>query len=151
MTVSRHATIADTPASISTILPKPEPVPEDSFCCPPAMVRMVCRAALIIALLASMAARNLLSHFRPVNRANRLPSRTVSTAQYCVAYSIQAAAFSECFACCLQGSSQRSSNRHTRSSIIAHPTICPGETLITTSRANMTSISSIQYLQSISS
>lgn len=49
-TVKRHATSDETPARIKTILPKPEPVPEGSFCSPP-MVVVVCKAA--IALLAT--------------------------------------------------------------------------------------------------
>jgi len=48
MTVRMHATSADTPARISTILPKPEPEPEDSCCCPPTMVRISCSAAAVM-------------------------------------------------------------------------------------------------------
>lgn len=50
-TVRIHAMSADTPASMRTILPKPEPEPDGSFCCPPAMVRMLCSAALMMAAL----------------------------------------------------------------------------------------------------
>ena len=63
-TVRMHATTAETPARMSTILPKPAPEPDDSCCCPPVMVRMLCKAALMTAaLLARFPKVTVLSHF----------------------------------------------------------------------------------------